>query len=194
MYGGLVAGGIQSSRSVSIGTDMISSVICLQEARPWFRGSEEGSNAAVDNEVYLKDLFLPDKTVALFGVPAPFTGTCTNQHYPAYKVLADEILSAGCDELVCVSVSDPYALNSWQVALGNDPTKIRFLADPEATFARAYGLDKDYNAWSLGLRSERFSMIVQGGVVSSFRIVVDAATDAEDLLHELKMLKENEGR
>lgn len=169
---------------------MISSVISLQEARPWYRCSDAGSNDAVDNAVLLKNLFPVGKTVALFGVPAPFTGTCTEEHYPGYRDLADDIRQAGCDELICFSVADPYAMHGWQTALKNDPTKIRFLADPDATFARAYGVDRTYDSCSLGLRSERFSMIVQDGIVTAFRIVKDATADARDLLNELKDLKE----
>lgn len=182
---------LSRGRDISIGTDMISSVISLQKARPWYHCADEGSNNAIDNAVYLNDLFAPGKTVALFGVPAPFTGTCTHEHYPAYQELAEEILQAGCDELVCYSVSDPYALNGWQTILGNDLTKIRFLADPDASFAKAYGVERVYESCSLGLRSVRFSMIVQDGIVCAFRIVEDAAADAKELLNELRDMKEN---
>jgi peroxiredoxin len=145
---------------------------------------------ARDNAVTLKELF-EDRTVALFGVPAPFTGTCTKEHYPGYQKVADEILGCGVDEIVCLSVSDPYAMDGWQRSLGNDPSKITFLADPAALFARAYGVAKTYDDTSLGLRSERFSMTVQNGIVTAFRIVQDARTDAEELLQELEELKEN---
>ena len=102
--------------------------------------------------------------------------------------------------MVCVTVSDPYALHGWQsaMAVGTDDddddskNQIRFLADPDASFARAYGVDKRYDEASLGLRSERFSMIVRDGHVCAFRIVEDAAKDAEQLLEELKDIKEND--
>jgi peroxiredoxin len=179
-----------STRSISVGTDMISSVISLQKSRPWHASDSEGSNAAVDNAVTLKELF-GNKTVAVFGVPAPFTGTCSNVHYPGYKALADDILEAGADEIVCYSVSDPYAMGGWAHALKNDPDKIRFLAD-DGTFAKAYGVDANYDKVSLGDRSKRFSMIVRDGHVATFRVVDDAATDAETLLEELKEVIENE--
>ena len=66
-------------RSISIGTDMVSSVISLQKSRPWYMCADEGSNKAEDNAVTLKELFGRDKTLAVFGVPAPFTGTCTRE-------------------------------------------------------------------------------------------------------------------
>jgi peroxiredoxin len=177
-------------RSITIGTDMLSTVISLQKARPWYMSPEKGSNTAVDNAVTLKDLFA-NKTVAVFGVPAPFTGTCTNAHYPAYKRLAGALREAGIHEIVCVAVSDPYAHNAWQKALDNNPEEITFLADPDATFARAYGVDSLYHECSLGLRSKRFSMIVKDGSVSTFRLVEDAAGDAEVMLADLKEIHEN---
>jgi peroxiredoxin len=76
--------------------------------------------------------------------------------------------------------------------MGAQDDHIRFLADPDARFARAYGVDKTYDDFSLGLRTQRFSMIVHNGKVASFRIVKDAAKDAEQLLEELKEIKENQ--
>lgn len=184
------AGHRSGLRSISIGTDMISSVISLQKCRPWYNSAEEGSNMAADNAVSLKDLF-ENKTVALFGVPAPFTGTCTYAHYPGYKKHAESILAAGADEIICYSVSDPYAMQAWSQALGNDPSRIRFLAD-DGTFAKAYGVDANYDAVSLGDRSKRFSMVVKDGRVVTFRWVEDAAADASTLLDELKEVMEHE--
>jgi glutaredoxin/glutathione-dependent peroxiredoxin len=178
-------------RSITVGTDMVSSVISLQKCRPWFMSADEGSNMAADNVVTLKELFADNKTVAMFGVPAPFTGTCTNAHYPPYKTHAESLLKAGADEIVCYSVSDPYAMHAWSVSLGNDPQKIRFLADTDGSFAKAYGVDNNYDAVSLGDRSKRFSMIVKNGHVMTFRIVDDAAKDAETLLAELKEVMEH---
>lgn len=169
---------------------MLSSVIHLEKAHPWHNNAKDGSNLASDNAVRLTDIFR-GKTVALFGVPAPFTGTCTNEHYPGYKMLADELMDAGCDEIICYAVSDPYAHHHWQLALQNDPEKIKFFADPDATFAKAYGVDRVYDNVSLGTRSERFSMIVVDGNVAFFKIVDNAAADAETVLEELREIKHN---
>ena len=176
-------------RSITIGTDMLSSVISLQSARPWYM-SDDKSNAAVDNSVTLKDLFA-GKRVVLFGVPAPFTGTCTWEHYPGYKKLADEFADAGVDEIICYSVSDPYAHHGWSKSLENDDTKIRFLADPDATFAKAYGVDTDYSAVSLGVRSIRFSMVLDDGKVQTFREVSNAKEDAAQVMEDVKEMNEN---
>lgn len=181
----------QTTRSITIGTDMISSVISLQKARPWFMSDSEGSNMAVDNAVSLKDLF-EGKKVAIFGVPAPYTGTCTNEHYPPYKEHADTILKQGVDKLICYSVADPYSHHAWAKSLGNDFDKIEFFADADCSFAKAYGLDTDYSAASLGHRSKRFSMYVDDGSVKLFHMVEDAKKDAETLLEGIKELKDNE--
>lgn len=180
---------LNANRSISIGTDMISSVISLQKARPWYLSDSEGSNLATDNKISLKELF-DGKNVALFGVPAPFTGTCTNEHYPPYKAHVDELLKAGADKVVCYSVSDPYAHHAWAKALGNDFDKIEFLADTDGSFAKAYGLEADYAGASLGTRSKRFSMFVKDGETKIFHIVEDAKRDAEILLEGIKDLND----
>jgi peroxiredoxin len=183
------AGKVVQTRDISVGTNMMaSSDVTLQKSRPWYASDAEGSILAKDNAVSMKDLF-ESKTVALFGVPAPFTGTCTNEHYPPYKTLAEDLKKQGIDEIVCYSVSDPYALHEWSVALKNDPAHITFLADLGAEFAKKFGVDAVYDDTSLGLRSTRFSMIVQNGVVAAFHNVEDASMDAETLLAAATSLK-----
>lgn len=179
----------EQNRSVTIGTDMISSVVSLQKARPWYNSDAEGSNKAADNAVSLKELFA-GKNVAIFGVPAPYTGICTNEHYPPYQEHADTFLSQGVDKLICYSVADPYSHHAWAKSLGNDFDKIEFLADADCSFAKGYGLDCDYAAVSLGHRAQRFSMYVQDGEVKLFHIVEDASKDAETLLEGIKDLKD----
>ena len=78
----------------------------LQAVRPWYMSDSEGSNTKADNERTMTDLFAA-KTVALFGVPAPFTGTCTNEHYPGYKQLVKTFKDEGVDEIICYAVADP---------------------------------------------------------------------------------------
>jgi peroxiredoxin len=180
----------QQVRTIAVGTDMLSTAVALQKARPWHNSAAEGSNLAVDNAVTLKDLFA-NKTVAIFGVPAPFTGTCTNEHYPGYQALAAAFCAAGVDEIVCYAVADPYAHAGWSRAMGNDDSQITFLADPAGTFAEAYGVAHAYDAVSLGARSIRFSMLVHDGNVVNFHKVEDAAGDAATLLEDLKELKES---
>jgi len=177
-------------RAVTVGTDMKSATISLQKARPWYMTDAEGSNTAADNAVSLKELF-EGKNVALFGVPAPFTGTCTNEHYPGYKMLADDFLKAGVDKIVCYAVSDPYAHYNWAKDLKNDFDKIEFMADADSSFVQAFDLEMDCTGVSLGVRSKRFSMFVKDGEVKVLNIVeADADKDAENLLGGIKNLKD----
>jgi len=171
------------TRDISIGTNLVDSECTLQKARPWHMNNKD-SNLADDNAVTMTDLF-KGKKVAFFGIPAPFTGTCTTAHYPPYQKLQDEFKSRGVDEIVCYSVADPYSHFNWGKALGNDFKKISFLADVNCEWAKSYDLDRDYTASSLGHRSARFSMIVEDGIVKSFNIVEDANADAQTLLEQV---------
>ena len=171
-------------RSISIGTDLTTSTATWEQSRPWYMDDDSGSNLAADNALSMSDLFSGRK-VAVFGVPAPFTGTCTTAHVPAYKELADDFKAKGIDELICYSVTDPYAHFNWAKAMDVDLSKITFLADVDCEWAKEYELDRDYSAASLGVRSARFSMVVNNGVVQSFNEVEDAAGDAAVLLGQI---------
>lgn len=168
---------------ISTGTDLTTSECTLQKARPWHTNDSD-SNLADDNAVTMSALF-KGKKVAVFGVPAPFTGTCTTAHYPPYQKLQDDFKAKGVDEIVCYSVADPYAHYNWAKGMGNDFEKITFLADVDCEFAKAHELDRDYSVVSLGHRSARFSMIVEDGVVKAFNMVEEAETDAETLLEQV---------
>lgn len=181
-----VASSSQAVRSIAIGTDLkTSSSVVWQKARPWYMSNAEGSNNATDNALSMTDIFA-NKTVAVFGVPAPFTGTCTNEHYPPYQALAPEFAKAGADQLVCYSVADPYSHHGWSTSLGNDNDQITFLADDGCEWAKAHDLDRDYTGASLGVRSARFSMVVKDGIVETFHLVDDASKDAEVLLEDVR--------
>ena len=145
---------------------------------------DTNSNLAKDNAIEMSDLF-KGKKVAIFGVPAPFTGTCTTAHYPPYKVLQDKFKAKGIDEIICYSVADPYAYYNWGETMENDFDKISFLADVDCEWAKENDLDRDYTGASLGHRAARFSMIVDDGIVKSFNLVEDADKDAETLLEQV---------
>lgn len=122
------------------------------------------------------------KTIALFALPGAFTPTCSAQHVPGYVKLHDELTAAGVDEIWCVSVNDAFVMGAWardQKTAG----KVRMLGDGDAAFAKATGLTLDLTGKGLGLRSNRYSMLVKDGVVKSLNIegpgkfeVSDAAT------------------
>ncbi len=106
------------------------------------------------------------KTIGLFAVPGAFTPTCSAKHVPGYVEKAAEFKAAGVDEIWCLSVNDAFVMGAWardQKTAG----KVRMLADGDATFAKATGLTLDLNGKGLGLRSNRYSMLVKDGKVVS---------------------------
>ncbi|HEX5957622.1 MAG TPA: peroxiredoxin [Hyphomicrobiaceae bacterium] len=117
------------------------------------------------------------KKVALFAVPGAFTPTCSKQHLPGYVQKFDELKSKGFDTIACTAVNDVFVLSAWSGANGADD-KILMLADGSADFAKKVGLEIDLTARGLGVRSKRYSMIVEDGVVKSLN--VEAAPPEHD--------------
>ena len=122
------------------------------------------------------------KTIAIFAVPGAFTPTCSAKHVPSYLQNADAFKAAGVDEIWCLSVNDAFVMGAWARDQKTDG-KIRMLADGDAAFAKATGLTLDLNGKGLGLRSNRYSMLVKDGKVATLNIeapgkfeVSDAAT------------------
>ena len=128
------------------------------------------------------------KTIALFAVPGAFTPTCSARHVPGYVEQADALKAAGVDEIWCVSVNDAFVMGAWardQKTAG----KLRMLADGDAAFAQATGLTLDLNGKGLGLRSNRYSMLVKDGVVTQLNVEGPGkfeVSDAATLLAQLK--------
>ena len=122
------------------------------------------------------------KTIALFALPGAFTPTCSVKHLPGYVESEAAFKSAGVDEIWCLSVNDAFVMGAWardQKTAG----KVRMLADGSAAFAQATGLTLDLSSKGMGLRSNRYSMLVKDGKVASLNIegpgkfeVSDAAT------------------
>ncbi|MCW5667374.1 MAG: peroxiredoxin [Piscinibacter sp.] len=109
------------------------------------------------------------KTIALFGLPGAFTPTCSAKHVPGYVERYDQLRAAGIDEIWCVSVNDAFVMGAW----GRDQHtagKVRMMADGSAEFAKATGLTLDLTARGLGLRSNRYSMLVIDGVVKALNV------------------------
>ena len=122
------------------------------------------------------------KTIALFALPGAFTPTCSAQHVPGFIAQLPELTAAGVDEVWCVSVNDAFVMGAWARELGANG-KVRMLADGDATFTKATGLTLDLTGKGLGLRSNRYSMLVKDGKVVTLNIegpgkfeVSDAAT------------------
>jgi peroxiredoxin len=129
------------------------------------------------------------KKIAIFAVPGAFTPTCSAKHVPGYIENYEALKSSGIDEIWCLSVNDPFVMGAWskdQKATG----KIRFIADGSADFAQAVGLTLDLNARGLGLRSNRYSMLVKDGKVLSLNIEGPgefAVSDAKTMLSQAKV-------
>jgi peroxiredoxin len=131
------------------------------------------------------------KTVAIFGLPGAFTPTCSGQHLPGYVKGIDELKAAGVDEVWCVSVNDAFVMGAWgrdQQATG----KVRMMADGSAEFSTALGLQLDLTARGMGVRSSRYSMLVQDGVVKTLNVEAPGKMEvsgAETILKQARELK-----
>lgn len=138
-------------------------------------------------DLTVKDL-TAGKKVALFAVPGAFTPTCHAKHVPSFLANLDAFKAKGVDQVACIAVNDAFVLDAWAKATGADG-KILFLADGNATFTKAIGLDFDGSGFGFGTRSKRYSMIVEDGVVKALNVegspgVMDASS-AERLLSQL---------
>ena len=109
------------------------------------------------------------KKVVLFGVPGAFTPTCSNNHLPGYLESYDAIRARSVDTVAVVAVNDGFVMSAWARFTGGEG-KLLFLADGSGHLAKATGLDVDMSARGMGLRSRRFSMIVEDGVVTTLNI------------------------
>jgi len=109
------------------------------------------------------------KRVVLFAVPGAFTPTCHKNHLPGYVAEADAIKAKGVDTIAVVSVNDPFVMGAWENASGA-AGKILFLSDADAGFAKALGLTFDASGAGLGVRSQRYSMVVEDGVVKALNV------------------------
>jgi peroxiredoxin len=109
------------------------------------------------------------KKVALFAVPGAYTPTCNNQHMPGFVSRVDELKAKGIDAIACTAVNDVFVLTNWAKDTGA-AGKIEMLADGSGGFAKAIGLDIDLSDFGLGLRSKRYAMLVDDGVVKVLNV------------------------
>jgi peroxiredoxin len=125
--------------------------------------------------------------VVIFGLPGAFTPTCSAKHVPSYLANYDKLKAKGVDTIACMAVNDAFVMGAWgreQKAGG----KVRMLADGSADYTKALGLEFDLSARGLGLRCQRFSMLVDDGVVKALNIEAPGkyeVSDAETILKQL---------
>ncbi|MBA2936284.1 peroxiredoxin [Sphingomonas sp. CGMCC 1.13654] len=112
--------------------------------------------------------FFAGKTVALFAVPGAFTPTCSAKHLPGFIDKADELKAKGVDAIACTSVNDVFVMGAWGKSSGAEG--ITMLADGNGAFAEAVGLTMDGSKFGMGTRSQRYSMLVEDGVVKQLNV------------------------
>ena len=127
------------------------------------------------------------KKVAIFGLPGAFTPTCSAKHVPSYVANIDKLKAKGVNEVICMSVNDPFVMGAWarDQKVGD---KVRMLADGSADYTKALGLEFDLTARGMGIRSQRFSMLIDDGVVKVLNIEAPGkyeVSDAETMLKQL---------
>jgi glutaredoxin/glutathione-dependent peroxiredoxin len=127
------------------------------------------------------------KKVAVFAVPGAFTPTCSAKHVPSYVQNFDKLRAKGVDEIWCIAVNDAFVMGAW----GRDQQaggKVRMLADGSATYTKQLGLDLDLVGRGMGVRSQRYSMLVDNGVVKALHVEAPGkfeVSDAETMLKDL---------
>ena len=125
--------------------------------------TEEGPAPITTDEVF------KGKRVALFAVPGAFTPTCSAKHLPGFKDRAADLKVKGVDRIVCVSVNDVFVMKAWAKDQGIK-TEVMMLADGNGEFTKALGLDFDGSKFGMGLRSQRYSLVADNGVVSQLNV------------------------
>ena len=131
--------------------------------------------------------FFGGKRVALFAVPGAFTPTCSARHLPSFVEKASDLKSQGVDEIACISVNDAFVMAAWGQRDGS--SDITMLADGNGAFADAIGLTMDGSKFGMGKRSQRYSMIVNDGVVEQLNVEAPGeyrASSAEHMLEQLQ--------
>ena len=119
---------------------------------------------AVSSDDYFKG-----KTVAVFGLPGAYTRTCSSRHLPGYVANSDALKAKGIDEIACVSVNDAFVMDAWGKE-HSAPGKVTMVGDGSCEFTQAIGLTLDRREGGMGIRSQRYSMVVEDGVVKELNV------------------------
>jgi peroxiredoxin len=151
----------------------------------YFEAEKEGCSIG-PNPVKVEDL-TKGRKVVIFGLPGAFTPTCSAKHVPSYLANYDKLKAKGVDTIACVSVNDAFVMGAWarEQKTGD---RIRMLGDGSAEYTKALGLEFDLTAKGLGMRCQRFSMLVDDGVVKALNIEAPGkyeVSDGETMLKQL---------
>ena len=107
--------------------------------------------------------------IILFGLPGAFTSTCSKLHLPGFVANANKIKEKGIENIFCISVNDPYVMNAWG-DVNNTEDKIKMLSDPYLLFTKAIGAEVDRNSKGMGIRSSRYSMVIENLKVDNIQV------------------------
>ena len=129
----------------------------------------EGNGCTVGPNTFNVDDLVKGKKVVIFGLPGAFTPTCSAKHVPSYLADYDKLKAKGVDEIICMSVNDPFVMGAWARDQKSNG-KVRMMADGSAAYTKALGLELDLTARGMGVRCQRFSMLVDNGVVKTLNI------------------------
>jgi peroxiredoxin len=138
------------------------------------------------NTFNVQDL-VKGKKIVIFGLPGAYTPTCSAQHVPGFVQHAAEFKAKGIDEIWCISVNDAFVMGAWgrdQKATGI----VRMMADGNAMYSKALGLDADFSKYGMGTRSQRYSMLVEDGVVKQLNVEEGGGFKVSDAGTMLKQL------
>lgn len=127
------------------------------------------------------------RTVALFSVPGAFTPTCSAKHLPGFVTHSAALTTAGVDEIVCISVNDAFVMGAWAKS-ADAFGKVTMIADGNADFTKALGLEMDSSRFGMGIRGQRFSMLVKDGVVTHLFVEEPGAFGVSSAEHMLAQL------
>ena len=144
------------------------------------KATEEGPQQVQSSE------YFKGKKVALFSVPGAFTPTCSARHLPGFVDKAADLKAKGVDEIIGTAVNDAFVMGAWNQAAGSDD--ITMLADGNGEFAEAVGLTMDGSGFGLGKRGQRYSMVVEDGVVTQLNVEAPgdfSVSSAEHMLEQL---------
>ena len=148
---------------------------------------EETPGCAIGPNAFQVGELSKNKKIVIFGLPGAFTPTCSAQHVPGYVAHYEELKNKGVDEVWCISVNDAFVMGAW----GTDQKvgkKIRMMADGSADFTKKLGLELDLTARGLGIRSQRYLMIVEDGVVTHLSVEGPGKFEVSDAASALKQL------
>jgi peroxiredoxin len=149
--------------------------------------TEERAGCTIGPNAFKVEDLVKGKKIAIFAVPGAFTPTCSEKHVPSYVQNVDKLRAKGVNEVWCLAVNDAFVMGAWGKTQKAD-NKVRMMADGSGTYTKALGLELDLVARGMGVRAQRFSMLVDNGVVKALHVEAPGkfeVSDAETMLKDL---------